>query len=439
VPDNFIAISISHRRAPVEVREQLQLSETEARALLERFASSEALVLSTCNRTEFYANVTQDGADAHASLLHFLFEAKQLAPSDRERYAPLFETLHDRVAIKHLFSVIAGIDSQIVGDQQIFAQVKDAFRLSEEVRSIGGFFSKLSHAAFHVAKRVIAETTLTEGAATISYAAVEFSRKIYDDLRSRYILIIGAGESGELAAKHLVERNAGRITIANRSSERAREMVEHIRTESASTIFEVIALGELEDVLHRADIIISATSAPDYVLTEPMMKAAMNERESSSPVVLIDIAVPRDIDPAIASLSNVFLKDIDDLRTIVDRNTERRQLEIPKAEAIIEEELSRFLETIARLEAGPTIKALRDKFEAVRAEELARNRGKLDDRAFAAIDEMSRRMMNRLLHEPAIALKETNGAMSDSLSRAELIRKLFALDRDSGAQTPSAE
>jgi glutamyl-tRNA reductase len=155
----------------------------------------------------------------------------------------------------------------------------------------------------------------------------------------------------------------------------------------------------------------------------------MEARKSSSPLVMIDIAVPRDIDPAIASLSNIFLKDIDDLQTIVDRNTERRHLEIPKAEAIIEEELARFLESLSRLEAGPTIKALREKFEAVRTEELERNRAKLDDRAFAAMDDMSRKMMNRLLHEPVTAIKESGNDAAGSLTRIELIRKIFRLDK----------
>ncbi len=413
MPKNFIAASISHRRAPVEVREQLQLSDAEAHALLQVIrTNAEAFVLSTCNRTEIYAMPAEGHSLESDTLVQPIFAAKGMQDAS---YQSFFETMHSEDAVRHLFGVIAGIDSQIIGDQQIFAQVKHAFRLSEEAGSSGSFFSKLSQAAFRVAKRVITETTLTEGAATISYAAVEFARKIYDDLKSRHILIIGAGETGELATKHFVERKAGRVTIANRSAERASEMFERIQKESTSSLFDIISLGQLEDVLPKADIIISATSAPDYVLTEPMLKAAMEARKSSSPLVMIDIAVPRNIDPAIASLSNVFLKDIDDLHTIVDRNSERRKQEIPKAEAIIEDELARFLETLSRLEAGPTIKALRDKFEAVRMEELSRNREKLDDRSFALMEEMSRRMMNRLLHEPVGARKDIKDGTNESI------------------------
>ncbi len=429
MPEHFIVVSLSHRRAPVEVRERLQLSEEEARLLLQNFSDADSLILSTCNRTEFYIRRPEEAGVEPDTLLHSIFDAKKLPNHERQQVSHLFETMHDRDAIRHLFAVIAGIDSQIIGDQQIFAQVKDAFRLSEEMRSNSSFFSKLSQAANHVAKRVITETTLNEGAATISFAAVEFARKIYDDLRSRHILIIGAGETGELAAKHFIERNAGRITIANRNHERALAMLAKIQPESSHGTFDVVSLGELEEVLPKSDIIICATSAPDYVLTEPMMVAAMHRRQSSSPVVMIDIAVPRDIDPAIASLSNVFLKDIDDLKTIVDRNAERRRLEIPKAETIIEEELDRFIGTISLLEAGPTIKALREKFEAVRTDELDRNRGKLDDRAFATIDEMSRRMINRLLHEPIVSLKDSGDDATDSLARVEMIRKVFGLDK----------
>jgi glutamyl-tRNA reductase len=429
VPENFIAVSISHHRASVEVRERLQLSETEMRILLEELRPhSEAFVLSTCNRTEIYSIASDGESKDEKSLIDSILNVKKIQDHPQGAYHSYFETHLSREAIRHLFAVIAGIDSQIIGDQQIFAQVKDAFRISAEANASGNFLSKLSQAAYRVAKRVITETTLNEGAGTISYAAVELARKIYDDLHSRHILVIGAGETGELAAKHFIERGAGHITIANRSIEKASAMLERIRSDGTTRQFDVISLGALEEILPNIDIIISATSAPDYVLTEPVMKTALGSRKSSAPVVMIDIAVPRDIDPAIAELPNVFLKDIDDLKTIVDRNAERRRQEIPKAEAIIEEELARFLESRSHLEVGPTIKELRDKFEAIRGEELERNRSKLDDRSFALMDDMTRRMMNRLLHQPTISLKETNGEAADQLTRIEVVRKLFGLN-----------
>jgi len=429
---DLIAISISHRRAPVEVRERLQLSEEEARALVADLLQRdliETLVLSTCNRTEIYTIPadSQSIASIGDSLIEIVMSKKGLLAHETEIHKPYFDKLHSREAIEHLFAVIAGIDSQIVGDNQIFAQVKDAFRISTEAGANGWFLQKLGQAAFRVAKRVITETTLTEGAATISYAAVEFARKIYDDLKSRHILIIGAGDSAEHAAKHFIERNAGRITIGNRNVENAREMLARITNNNRSDAYNCISFDDIDFALASADIIVSATSAPGYVITTAMMKSAMQERTSSSPLVIIDIAVPRDIDPEIGKLSNVFLKDIDDLRSIVDRNTERRRQEIPKAKTIIAEEVNAFTESLSRLEAGPTIKELRDKFESVRAEELERHRTKLDDRSFALIDDMTRRMMNRLLHGPTISLKETNG---ESLTNIEIVRKIFALDKN---------
>ncbi len=429
MPGKLIAVSISHRRAPVEVREALQLSEAEARELLLQFSELETLVLSTCNRTEIYVHPSEEGTMTWERLLEAVFEVKKLSEEERNNHRRFFDTLEAEDAVRHLFSVIAGIDSQIVGDQQIFAQTKEAFRISESANASRGFLKKLSQAAFRVAKRVITETTLNEGAATISYAAVEFARKIYDDLRQRHILLIGAGESAELAAKHFIERKAGRISIANRSVERAAEMISRVRSDYPNAELDIIPLDELAIVLPAIDILVSATAATEYILTKPVVEDALKRRESSSPVVMIDIAVPRDLDPSIGTIPNVFLKDIDDLRTIVDRNAERRRTEIPKAEAVIEEELSEFMASLSRLEAGPTIKALRDKFEAIRTEELERNKGKLDERSFELTDEMTRRMMSRLLHTPAVTLKESGGDSTDLLTRLEFVRKLFGLDR----------
>ena len=430
-----MSVSISHHRAPVEVRERVTLSETEIRSLLSRLKASvarEALIISTCNRTELYALPANEEITSDY-LIEFLLSAKQIPAQEIPEYKSYFERMAHCDAMMHLFAVIAGIDSQIIGDQQIFAQVKDAFRISTESEMSGGFLTKLAHASFRVAKRVISETTLTSGAATISYAAVEFARKIYDDLKSRHVLIIGAGETSELAAKHFVERNVGTLTIVNRNVERARDMLARLEPNGTQN-HSAAGLESLSELLTKADILVSATSATEYIITLPLAQDAIERRTSSSPLVLIDIAVPRDIDPAIANLPNVFLKDIDDLRSIVDRNIERRKQEIPKAEQVISEELKNFLATLSRLEVGPTIKELRDKFEAIRKEELERHREKLDDRSFALMDEMTRRMMNRLLHSPMVSLKEptATGSTDDLLTRVEIVRQLFALDNNLG-------
>ncbi len=451
MPQSLISVSISHHRAPVEVRERIYLKEPEARALLDRMRpeiAREALILSTCNRTELFAlpAIAHDGSEQVTSehLIEFLLVAKGIPHSETGQFKDYFERMSYCDSILHLFRVASGTDSQIIGDQQILSQVKDAFRIATESGASGSILTKLAHAAFRSAKRVISETSLMTGAATISFAAVELTRKIYDDLRSRHVLIIGAGESAELVAKHFIERGVTKLTIANRTLGRGSELLDRVAQASnlraqAGSLCHAIDLEALQDALPLADIVVSATSAPGYVLTRDVVQAAIKKRNTSSPLVLIDIAVPRDIDPEIRRLPNVFLKDIDDLRAMVDQNLERRKLEIPKAETIIREELDNFLQTLSKLEVGPTIKELREKFEAIRREEMDRHRSKLDEKSFAMMDDMTRRMMNRLLHQPMVSLKESRGAgfqtaSDDMMTRIEIVRKLFALDGAAGEE-----
>jgi glutamyl-tRNA reductase len=422
----LISVSISHRGAPVDVRERLYLKEPEARQVMSQMKpeiAREVLILSTCNRTELYALPANEDVTSDY-LIEYLLLRKAIPQHETTTYKAYFERLSYCDAIEHLFRVASGIDSMVTGDHQIFSQVKDAFRIASETGAAGGVMTKLAHAAFRTAKRVISETQLMSGASTISYAAVELARKIYDDLRNKHVLIVGAGETAELAAKHFLERGAKNITAANRSVDNANEML--ARLEAGS--HRAVSLDELPNVLSEADIVLTATGAPGFVITRDMVSAALRARSSSTPLVLIDIAVPRDIEPAAAGLPNVFVKDIDDLQAMVDRNLERKRQEIPKAEAIVKEEVQNFIESLSKLEVAPTIKELRDKFEAVRHEELERQRGKLDEKTFAMVDEMSRRMMNRLLHQPMVTLKEPHGAMDDMLTKIEIVRKLFALD-----------
>lgn len=433
MPQKLVAIALTHRTAPVELRELVALSEQESKALLTQLhdaVSPDALLITTCNRTELYVR-PNDEAITTDILIDFLLRAKQLPPSKEQELRNSLMRLTHCDAITHLFEVISGIDSQIIGDQQIFSQVKDAFRQSEEAGTNGGFMIKLAHAAFRVAKRVRTETEIGIGAATISYAAVEFTRKVYDDLRDRTALIIGAGETAELAAKHLVERNIGTLIIANRTVDKGSEMLRYVRNGEPKVKDEAVSLDDLPTSLRRSDIVISSTAAPGYVLTPELVRSGLHKRKSYGPLILLDIAVPRDIDPEAGKLDNVFLKDIDDLRAIVDQNLERRKEELPKVKSIITEELENFLSLQSKLEAGPTIKALRDKFETVRREELERNSGKLSPEQHALVDEMTRRMMNRLLHTPTVMLKEPRNSMDDLLARIELINSLFALDAKS--------
>jgi glutamyl-tRNA reductase len=427
---SFLAVGISHKRSPVEVRERIAFSDAEVRRVLERLKGAiarEALLVSTCNRTELYV-LPGSSEITSEYLIDFLLSAKSVPHDEIPGLRSFFERYSYCDAIEHLFAVTAGVDSLMLGDQQIFSQVKEAFRITTEAGISAGLMTKLAHNAFHVAKRVKSETTLNTGAATISYAAVELARKIYDNFSNHTGLVIGAGETAELAAKYLVEKGLGTLIVANRTLEHADSLLRRVRGGNLHSGDRAVALTEVGSALSTSDIVISSTGAPGYVLTYDTVKSAMKKRSSSYPVVLLDIAVPRDIEPEVSQLSNVFLKDMDDLRTIIDQNLEKRKQEIPKAVDIIREEVASFRATISSLQAGPTIKELRDKFEAVRQEELDRHRGKVDERTFAMFDEMTRRILNRLLHSPIVTLKEPHASTDDLMTRVELIRKLFALD-----------
>lgn len=430
MPSKLIAVGVSHHSVPVQYREMVALSADETKALLERLKESftdEALVVSTCNRSEIYVRPINDEISSEY-LIDLLFELKQIPTAERPILRDQFVKLSYCEAITHLFEVTAGIDSQILGDQQIFAQVKDSFRMAEEARTSGTFITKLAHAAFRVAKRVRNETHLTEGASTISYAAVEFARKVYDDLRNRTALIIGAGETAELTISYLLEKKIGHLLIANRSKENAQALIEKLRLSNPNLArIKTIGLSEIHSVLPNIDIVISSTGSPEPILRKNEIEPVLAKRSEAIPIVMVDIAVPRDIDPEIASLPNVLLKDIDDLSLIVDQNLSKRKEEIPKIKQIIKEEFEEFLELFTKLEVGPTIAELRQRFEQIRQEELERNRTKLTPEAFAHLDDMTRKMMNRLLHTPTTMLKEPRTSKDDLLARIEVVRMLFAL------------
>lgn len=428
MPFELIAIGLTHRTSPVEVRERVALSGNEVRSLLLKLKGDivrEALVLSTCNRTEIYA-LPADPEITGQHLIDFLLKEKHLP--EAELRGQFLNFTHCE-AVTHLFQVIAGIDSQILGDQQIHAQVKDAFRMSDESGTNGSLLTKVAHAAFRVAKRVKSETALGVGAATISYAAVEFSRKVYADLRDRRALVIGAGETAKLAAKHLVERHIGSLIVLNRTQDNANDLLARVRVDGLHAGDAALSLDELEHALSVSDLVISSTASDEIIVTRSMLSRALRLRESQAPMVLLDIAVPRDIDPECAGLPNVFLKDIDDLRSIVDLNLERRKEALPKVHEIITEELTNFLALQSKLEVAPTIKELRNRFETIRLEELTRNQHKFKPEELAVVDQMTQRIMNRLLHTPTVMLKEPRASLDDVLSRIELLRALFALDQ----------
>ncbi|MCL4279992.1 MAG: glutamyl-tRNA reductase, partial [Ignavibacteriaceae bacterium] len=363
---NLFAISINHRTAPVELREAVYLKEDEIRPFINFVKENqikEGLVLSTCNRTEIFGIPANNEAshEKFQSLLLNFKPAQNITENNFQKFV-------SREAIRHLFSVATGIDSLLIGDNQVFKQVKDSFQISEDSNFSGYIMHRIFDAAIRAGKRAISETAISEGAVTVSYAAVQLTEKIFSNLNKKSALVIGAGETGEIAAKHLSERGIGNLTVTNRTQNKAERLAEKLNAK-------VIPFAEFKDSIFKFDIIISATSAPDILVRKDDIKSALKMR-NNNPMILMDIAVPRDIDPATKEIDYVFYHDLDSLNIIVDQNLAKRKSEIPKVEKIIEEELDTFWEWYNSLQAAPAIKDLRDFFEEIRNDEVEKNKNK---------------------------------------------------------------
>ena len=419
---NLLAVSINHRTAPVELREAFHLSEEEIKQLIEKAKSellSEGLIISTCNRTEIYG-IPKNSALAHSHLQKFVSEHKNSIKISPEN----FQEFISRDSLKHLFSVATGIDSMLVGDNQVFKQVKDSFQIAEEMGFAGYMMKRVFDFATRVGKRAISETGISDGAVTVSYAAVQLIEKIFSNLSKKSALVIGAGETGEIAAKHLRDKHIGKISITNRTTEKAERL-------AAKLDGSVIPFDKFKEHLHDFDIIISATSSEEILISKDDVKSAMKKRNYSS-MVLMDIAIPRDIDPSTSKIDYVFYKDIDSLNIIVEQNLSKRKAEIPKVEKIIEEELDNFFEWYNSLQAAPTIKNLRDHFEKIRAEEVEKNINKFSPEDREKIEIVTKRILNKILHRPTIELRKANDAgtgAEEAATKMAIIRNLFGIDK----------
>ena len=412
------AVGVNHRTAPVELREQLHLSPEEiARALdlLRAQGLREAAIVSTCNRTELYAIPENEDIGGQ----HLVDAMKQLRPSARLEDKHFFR-LFTCGAVRHLYRVSSAIDSLILGDMQILGQVKDAYEVAVDAGAAGNVLNHLYMGAFRTGKRVRTETSIGIGAVSISFAAVELAKRIFSDLHRKKVLLIGAGETGELAARHLISKGVEDITISNRTHEKAVALAGQLHAR-------VVPFESFHEMLHEVDIVISATAAPDTVVKHDMVQRAMRHRQNRT-MLLIDIAVPRDIDPSIDSLPGVFLKDVDSLQSIVDQNIEKRRAEIPRAEIIITEEVVNFFLWFNSLEATPTIQQLREKFELIRALELEKFKNKIGESDFEHVDLLTKRIINKLLHPTMVSLKEPVADSGILSTRLQVLRELFDLD-----------
>lgn len=415
---NLFAISINHRTAPVELRETVFLKEDEIRPfinLAKEGLLTEGLILSTCNRTEIFG-IPNNNEVTHEKIQDLLLKFK---PAHNITEAN-FQKYFSRDAVKHLFSVATGIDSLLVGDNQVFKQVKDSFQIAEETKFAGYIMHRIFDATIRTGKRAISQTGISDGAVTVSYAAVQITEKIFSNLSKKSALVIGTGETGEIAAKHLADKGIGSLAVTNRTQEKAEKLAQKLNAK-------VIPFPEFKESIYKYDIIISATSSPKILVRKDDIKNALKKRSNNS-MILMDIAIPRDIDPETRKIDYVFYHDLDSLNIIVEQNLSKRKSEIPKVEKIIEEELDNFWEWYNSLRAAPAIKDLRDLFEEIRNEEVEKNKNKFTAEDQEKLDIVTKRIVNKILHHPTTELRKTDESGSgNSATKIGIIRDLFGL------------
>ncbi len=418
---SVLLLGLSHKTAPVEVRERFAIAEGAAvkqmEKLVEQPGISEALILSTCNRVEFLLQAGA-GSDASQELFSFLEASGEGVIADAK---PYFYRYVDEEAVRHVFRVASSLDSMVVGEPQILGQVKEAYAHAKAAGTIRGELDFVLNHAFRVARRVRNETGIGQMAVSISFVAVELARKIFGDLSGRSILIVGAGKMSELAARHLLGAGAVRVYVTNRTHERAVAL-------AATFEGEAVAFDRLFEVLTKVDIVISSTGARHFILNKKTAEAVIAARKQR-PVFLVDIAVPRDIDPAINSIDNMFVYDIDDLQQVADANLRQRKREAERAEAIVEEELAKLMHRLKTHQVAPTIVSLQDELERVRQAEVGRFRSKLgtlDTEQQQAVDAMTRSMINKIAHSPISHMKRL-ASHPDGLHFVEFVKRAFNL------------
>jgi glutamyl-tRNA reductase len=419
---NLILIGMNHKTAPLDLRERLSISCEGAihplREIMKIPKMDGVIYLSTCNRVEVLAQTIQIRETAEG-LQDFILQHGNLSREELIRCLYVYE---NQEAVRHLFRVTSSLDSLVMGEPQILGQVKDAYRQAVDNGTTGIILNKIMHYAFRVAKRVRTETGLAANAVSVSFAAVELSKKIFGGLQGKTVLLIGAGEMSELAARHLINYGAAQILIANRTPARAQQMAEEFHGRA-------VLLDEIEETLRDVDIVISSTGAPGYVITAGMVAAALRRRKNRL-LFLIDIAVPRDIDPAAGALENVFLYNVDNLQDIVDENVRGRMQEAQKAEVIVNEEVSRFDRWYNTLAVVPTIVSLKEKAEGILRGEIDRSSAWMqhltqEDRN--NIEILAGSIVNKILHDPIISLKEESQDYA-AIPYVAALRRLFKME-----------
>lgn len=420
----FVA-GLSHKNAPVDVREQVALEEDKLREVLrdvqETGIAEELVLLSTCNRVEVYGVAPAPG-EVRAAVFRRLCHQRGV---EAHAVEAMLYTHEDGEAVRHAFRVAASLDSMLIGEPQILGQVKDAFALAQSCETVGPALHTLFTTAFGVAKKVRTETEIARHAVSVSFAAVELAKKIFEGLAGRSVLLVGAGKMGELAARHLVEQGAFPIYVTNRTWSRAQEMA---RALSGTAV----PFDELPTALGSVDIVITSTGAREAVVTREMAQRAMHGRRAR-PLFFVDIAVPRDVEASVNTLDNVYVYDIDDLKSVVDANLRERLREAQRAEGLVEREVGKFLTRLRDVEIIPTIVSLRERLEGIRAAEVRKALARLPDASpevREAIEGASTAIVNKILHAPITKLRESSRAGAGR-SWTEFVHELFGLGRSS--------
>ena len=392
---SIVLVGVNHKTAPIEVRELLAFSDEACtdglRRLVDGEVVREGLIVSTCNRVEILSATTSEQLESGTERITEFLDSRRSLPQgflNQHIYSH-----RDEEAVRHLFRVASSLDSMVVGEPQVLGQVRHAYSLAVEAGTAGRVLNRLVHHTFRVAKRVRTETGIAANAVSISYMAVELGKKIFDSLKGHTILLIGAGEMAELSARHLLNAGASRLLITNRTEESA----ERLASEFGGT---ATPFDELETTLPDADIVICSTGSPTFVVTEEIVRKS-RERRRNRPMCLIDISVPRNIDPNAGNVPNVFVFDIDDLESVISSNIREREREAERAELIVQSEVMQFQQSLRLMDAGPTIGALREKLQDVARTELQRQRkrlGPLTPDQEAAVEQLLLATVNKISH-----------------------------------------